>query len=105
MEAAAKTALLTVVAVLAVAASAGAQAAYNRCADTGDATLVEVSAASCDEARRVATALAAGADGESAAVLRGAGWNPLRAAATSDSRGYDLIATRGRAALRHHDIL
>jgi hypothetical protein len=100
MDAVVKAALIAATALLATAASAGAQAQYARCERAGDATLVEVTAASCDDARAVATALAGEPDDRSEAVLRDAGWTPLRAARTGDATQYDLVAIRGRAALR-----
>jgi len=100
MDAIVKTALIAVTALLATSASAGAQAAYTPCEAAGDATLVEVAVASCDDARVVATALAAETADRSETVLRAAGWSPVRAAATDNRRQYDLIAIRGRASLR-----
>lgn len=100
MDATLKTALIAVATLLASASSAAAQAEYTRCESAGDAVLVDVAVASCDDARAVAAALAAEADNGSEAVLIGAGWAPVRAAATGNRRQYDLIAIRGRASLR-----
>lgn len=91
---------LTVTMTLAGAAQASAAGEYQRCELAGDASLVMVSGAGCDDAREVATKLSAAPAGASAAVLRANGWTPLRAAATSDESGYDLLATRGLQALR-----
>jgi hypothetical protein len=93
--------LVTAITFVSVATTAIAEAGeYTRCQRAGDATVVDVSVASCDDAVAVATALAAEPDARSEAVLRGAGWSPLRAAATGDRKHYDLVAIRGRAALR-----
>jgi hypothetical protein len=99
MDAAAKTALIAVTAALAGAASAQAQSQYTRCENAGDAILVDVAAASCADARAVAQALAGEPAARSEAALRAAGWAPLRAAANGGTT-YDLVAIRGRAALR-----
>jgi hypothetical protein len=89
-------------ALLAVApAVAQAQAgAYTRCDPVGAASIVEVSAATCEEARTVAAALVATPPGDAAAVLRAAGWSPLRALIAAGGGEYDVVATRGRGALR-----
>jgi hypothetical protein len=100
MDAAVRIALLAVTAVFAAAGTAQAQAQYTRCQDAGGAAVVEVSVATCDEARAVAAALATQPAGNSEAVLRATGWSPLRAAALEGGRQYDLVAIRGRAALR-----
>ncbi len=100
MEATIKTAAIAVAALLASAASAGAQSQYTPCELAGDAALVEVAVASCEDARAVATALATEPGNRSEVALRGAGWTPVRAAATDNRRHYDLIAIRGRASLR-----
>ena len=100
MRASSQSVVLALVALLAGAAPALAQSAYVRCENAGDATLVEVSAASCEDARAVAAALAGVQAAGNEAALQAAGWSPLRAAATEDASAYDLIAIRGRAALR-----
>jgi hypothetical protein len=107
MDAALKRILRTGAALLAcfpaLAASAAAQPGeYAPCPVAGDATAIGVSAASCDDARAVAAALAATPATDPATVLRSAGWTPLRAIAGDAGTSYDLIATRGRAALRIH---
>lgn len=96
----ARTAVATVFVLLASAAGAGAQSQYIRCENAGDATVVDVSVAGCDDARAVAVALAREPVERSAIVLRAVGWSPLRAAATDTGAQHDLVATRGRAALR-----
>ncbi|MBW3607435.1 MAG: S1 family peptidase [Actinobacteria bacterium] len=99
MHGSVKAALLTL-AMLVVVAPANAQAAaYTACQKAGDAKIVDVSGATCDEARAVAAALAGVAPANVEAVLRAQGWAPLRAAATGYDESYDLFATRGRAAL------
>jgi hypothetical protein len=99
-----RRAALIVLAALALgAAPAAAQApagVYAPCEPAGDASIVGVSGgATCDDARAVATALAAAPADAAASVLRAAGWAPLRAL---DAPGgeHDLVAIRGRAALR-----
>ena len=85
----------------ATATAAAETGAYTNCELAGDALVVAVSGASCDEARAVATALTATPSTDGATLLRNAGWAPLRAAATnSDPNIHDIVATRGRAALR-----
>lgn len=100
MDALVKVALTALVALLVSAPGAAAQAGYTRCELAGDATLVQVAVAGCDDAIAIATALAPQDAGRSEAVLRDAGWTPVRAAATDDGEQYDLIAIRGRASLR-----
>ncbi|CAN5213741.1 hypothetical protein BH20ACT16_BH20ACT16_10450 [soil metagenome] len=96
-----RTIILSVAVVLAGAASAQAQAGkYTNCEKAGDAMLIDVSVASCDEARVLAVALAPVPPAGVEAALVAAGWTPLRAAATGFQRpSYDLIATRGLATL------
>jgi hypothetical protein len=94
--------LLAAAATLLAAGPAAAQTprdGYTHCAPVGQAGIVDVSAATCDEARTVATALLAAPSTGAAAVLRLAGWSPLRAADTGDGQ-HDVVATRGLAALR-----
>jgi hypothetical protein len=82
------------------ASAAALPGEYEPCEVAGDATIVAVAAAPCDDARAVAAALAVAPAADPAAVLRAAGWAPLRAIAAEGGEGHDLIATRGRAALR-----
>ncbi len=92
--------LLAVAITLAVAATANARVRpYTPCEKTGGAILVEVSGATCDEARAVATALAGVPAGGVQAALLAQGWTPLRASATGYDDSYDLFALRRRAAL------
>lgn len=94
--------LFVLAAALLFAAPSAAQTprdGYTRCEPVADATIVDVSAATCDEARTVATALLAAPPSGEAAVLRLGGWSPLRAADTGDGQ-HDVVATRGLAALR-----
>jgi hypothetical protein len=95
-----RTIILSVAVVLAGAASAHAQAGeYTHCAKAGDAILLDVSVATCDEARAVATALVPVPPAGVEVALVAAGWTPLRAAATGFQHSYDLIATRGLASV------
>lgn len=94
--------LIVLGALLLGGAPAGAQAQageYTRCDPVGEASIVDVSAATCEEARAVAAALVAAPAGDGAAVLRVAGWSPLRALVAPGGDEHDLVATRGRAAL------
>ncbi|HVF78261.1 MAG TPA: hypothetical protein VNA28_08175 [Solirubrobacteraceae bacterium] len=93
-----RTIILSLAAVLACAASAHAQGGeYTHCDKAGDAILLDVSVATCDEARALATSLVPVAPTGVEAALVAAGWTPLRAAATGFQNSYDLIATRGLA--------
>jgi hypothetical protein len=95
--------LLALLTLLAGAAPAAAQTplgVYTDCGPVADASIVDVSAAGCDEARAVATALAAAPAGDVVTPLRAAGWSPLRALVAPGATAYDLVAIRGRAALR-----
>jgi hypothetical protein len=90
-------------ALLTVAAPASAQAPlgdYESCEPVATASIVEVSGATCPEAQAAATAVAAApAEGEGDA-LRAAGWTPVRALVAPDDSEHDVVATRGKAALR-----
>lgn len=100
MRASTKIVLLAAALLLACAATATAQVGeYAHCEKTADAKLVDVSGASCDEARAVATALAAAPATPVEATLLATGWTPLRVAATGFEESYDLVATRGLASL------
>ena len=95
-------ALSVLAALLICAAPAAAQTpagVYTPCAPAGQASIVEVSGATCDEAQPVAAALVAAPPADAANVLRAAGWAPLRALVAPDGAEYDLVAIRGRAAL------
>jgi hypothetical protein len=95
-----RTVLIAVAAVLACAASANAQAGeYAHCEKVADAIILDVSVATCDEARAVATALAGAPGADVATRLAAIGWVPLRVAANSFEDSYDLVATRGLATL------
>lgn len=100
MNAALTASVLAVATLLLCTAPASAQTGrYTPCEKTGDAILVDVSAAPCEDARAVATALTGVPPEGVEAVLRAQGWTPLRASATGYDDSYDLFATRGRAAL------
>jgi hypothetical protein len=89
-------------ALLIGAAPAAAQTpagVYTPCVPVGQASIVEVSGATCDETQPVAAALVAAPPDDGANVLRAAGWAPLRALVAPDGAEYDLVAIRGRAAL------
>ncbi len=101
MNRAATAALLTLVALLGAVPGAGAQTSeYDPCPTAGDAMFVEVSRAPCADARAVATALTGVPSAGLEAAIRGAGWAPLRAADYEFGDYYDIVATRGLAALR-----
>jgi len=95
--------VLVAAALLPVAAPASAQAPlgeYASCEPVAGASIVQVSGATCPEAQAAATALvAAPTDGEGDA-LRAAGWAPLRALVGPDDAEHDVVAIRGKAALR-----
>jgi hypothetical protein len=94
-------AALLVLLACSTAATAATGVGYSACLPAGDATAIFASGASCDDARSLAVALAAAPATAPAisAVLGAAGWAPLRAAAATDGSAYDLIVTRGRAAV------
>jgi hypothetical protein len=94
-------AILLALAVLLVVVT-GAQAApgqYDHCEKLGDAILVEVSGATCDEARAVAAVLTAVPGANVEPALLAVGWTPLRIVATGFQRSYDIVATRALATL------
>jgi len=95
--------LILLTATLLAVAPAGAQAQvgdYTRCEPVGEASIVEVSAATCEEARMVAAALVRASAGDGATILRAAGWSPLRALLAGGGGEHDLVATRGPSSLR-----
>jgi len=101
MDAALKSVLCAVAALLICAASAAAQLGeYDACQAVGDATLVGVSGASCAEIAPLARTVSTAPADEAATLLRAAGWMPLRSAATDDGSAFDIAAIRGRSALR-----
>lgn len=101
MAAVLKTVAAALIVTLTLAGPAWARnGSYTRCERGGDATIVKVSRAGCTEATAIAAALAADAGDDDVALLRAAGWAPLHALATRDGDAYDLVALRGRAALR-----
>ncbi len=100
MNRAVTASLLAITMMLAGAATAIAQTgAYTECEKSGDARIVEVSGATCDDARAVATALAGVAPANVEGVLRAQGWTPLRATPTGYDDTYELFAFRGRGSL------
>ena len=72
---------------------------YEHCVKTGDAIIIDVVRASCEEARALATTLTAAPPGAVEATLLAAGWTPLRAVATGFQQSYDLVALRGLASV------
>ena len=100
MKRALNASLLALAFVLGAAGTASAQgSSFTVCQKTADTKIVDVSGATCDEARAVAMALAAAPASDVGAVLRALGWAPVRATATGFEQSYDLFATRGRASL------
>jgi hypothetical protein len=99
-----RLALLATAALLLAAAPAAAQTPplgeYQHCGAAAEASVVDVSNATCPEAQAVAAAMLTRPPEESPDVLRAAGWTPLRALVTDDGSEHDIVATRGRAALR-----
>lgn len=94
--------VVAVMALLAGTAGAAAQAPageYAHCEKIGDAILLDVGMATCDEARALATTLTGVPAADLESVLASAGWTPLRAAATGFEESYDLVVTRGIATL------
>lgn len=91
---------LSVLAPCASPARAQVPGSYTACEPIAQASIVQVSGASCDDARRVATALVASGPDTALNVLRAAGWSPLRAQATDDNLEHDLVALRGVSTLR-----
>jgi hypothetical protein len=95
--------LTAVLAVLAGAVPASAQEPlgdYAHCDAVPGVSVVDVSNATCPEAQVVAALVAAKAPDDEADALRAAGWTPVRALVTDDGAEHDIVATRGRAALR-----
>jgi hypothetical protein len=98
----ARIVLLAIAALLLGAAPALAQAPlgeYTHCDAIGEASVIDVSGATCPEAQTIAAALLAAPAADGGDVLRAAGWAPLRAL-VADGGAHDIVATRGRAALR-----
>jgi hypothetical protein len=101
MHAAGRIILCAIAALLTCAATASAQLGeYDACETTGDAIAVSVSATTCQEVRPVVARITDAPPGESASLLRAAGWTPLRGAATDDGAAFDLVAIRRHASLR-----
>jgi len=95
------TLLTAMLLALAVPTAARAQTgAYTPCEPIGDAILVEVSAASCEDAAPIVRALLAQPPDAAASVLSGVGWSPLRARRAAANGQHDLVAIRGLATLR-----
>ena len=98
-----QTVIGAVAALLICAATASAQLGeYDACDPIGDAGVVAVSGVACQDVRPVVAAVTGAPPDQGAALLRAAGWTPLRSAGTGTGNGaaYDLVAIRGRSALR-----
>ncbi len=101
MKRALTTVLCALLAPLTCAATAAAQLGeYDMCPTVGTAQIVAVSNAGCQDVTAVATAVAAAPADQTPAALRAAGWKPLRSEASENGSTFDLVAIRGRAALR-----
>ncbi len=101
MDAARQIVLLAVATLLVFAAGASAELGeYDLCDPVGGATIVGVSGATCSDVAGLARSIGAAEPGEAAGLLRAAGWTPLRSAATDGGAAFDVVAIRGRSALR-----
>jgi hypothetical protein len=88
-------------ALLTCTATASAQLGeYDLCATVGEAQIVAVSNATCQDVAAVATAAATAPPEAMPAALRAAGWKPLRSEASEDGGTFDVVAIRGHATLR-----
>jgi hypothetical protein len=88
---------------LAPAAAHAGTISYTRCDPAvPGASFVGVARASCSDVLDVATAVAAADPAAEAAVLTARGWTPMRAlpSGAESADRHDIIAVRGRAALR-----
>ncbi len=83
---------------LGVAAPASADE-YTRCPAVPGASLVDAARVSCEEVAGVAAAASAAPAAESINAMTAQGWTPYRAL-PSDAGEFDLVALRGKAALR-----
>ena len=96
--------LLVAATLASLASSAPAQGivryAYERCGAVGEASVVEIVGASCEDAAQVAARVVAEPAAAAGATLTAAGWTPLRARSTPNGASYDLVAVRDGAALR-----
>ena len=95
-----RTILLTVAVLLLGVAAASAQSdpdAFTECETAGDAMFVEVSRASCDDARAVALAITAAAGADLQTAIAPTGWTPLHVRDLDLQTAYDIYATRGTA--------
>jgi hypothetical protein len=100
MRAVAALTVLSALALCATPARAQEAGSYTTCEPVAQASVVQVSGASCDEAHRLAAALVAAPAEAAPDVLKAAGWSPLRAQATDDGTEHDLVAIRGVGAVR-----
>jgi len=90
--------LLALAAAPAHAQSGIATHVYERCAPAAGVSIVAVLGAPCAEAEALAAQVGAAASDQAAAVLRAAGWTPLRVRSAAGG-AFDLVALRGSAAL------
>ncbi len=100
---AARLVLVATAVLLLSAAPASAQAPlgeYAHCPAVAGASIVDVSGAACPEAQAVAGVLMTQPAEQGPAILRAAGWTPQRALVAPGGAEHDIVATRGRAALR-----
>lgn len=83
-------------------AHAGADARYTRCPEPAGTSVVGAARTSCASVEQVAGAVAAAPAGDVVSVLAGEGWTPYRAlpARAGDGAQFDVVALRGKAALR-----
>lgn len=72
---------------------------YTRCPNVPGATIVDAARVSCAEVAGVAAAASSAPSAEAANVMTAQGWTPYRAL-PSDGGEFDLVALRGKAALR-----
>ena len=101
MSALSRTVLCAAAMALTCAASASAQLGqYDACDTVGDAMVVSVSATTCQDVRSVVTSVVGAPPAQAPALLRDAGWTPLRAQAAGDGQSFDVVARRGRSVLR-----
>jgi hypothetical protein len=92
--------LLTVAFCLPTVTPAGAESdpdAFTECPTAGDAMFVEVSRASCDDARAVALAITAAPNVDLQTAIAPTGWTPLHVRDLDLQTAYDIYATRGTA--------
>jgi len=100
MRAALSIALVASLLGVAPAAAQSPAGSYTPCEPVGAASVVEVTGATCDEARAVAASLVAAPAQDARGILGAAGWQPVRARSSADRRAHDIVAIRPGGALR-----